>query len=945
MSEPHPEFREEQAFLNRTVEAIDQAFEDLKGRYYESATSNFGNRMLNLTIRADTLEQLEEYGYRPPYFGRLDFSGERGEEQVYFGFAHLPLPHGRILDWRCDLYSLYVGTNTRKQQYKVKATGRTHQVDLLLKRRFEIKERQLLNITDQVDRRQIIQSEAESSVIEQLPVPPTAVQEQRSLPEAFAPHNESQEVEVELEEDLTTDDAFLIRQLYSRGDPRLQDIVETIQLQQDVIIRLPLDELLVLHGVAGSGKTSIAYHRLAYLMYPEHGYNLEPKQVLIIGPNRTFLTYVRDLLPSLGVSNIAQRTFQDWAWSRMRLRNKAIPASPEFRDTVETLLEEAGITDADREVACAVASLKGSLRFRTLVERYAQQLLDAPPLPTETITIPGKLENRSIQIPLSVAEIRAMWEESRGKGSLDEQRDRFLRRVARYPGQWFRTVFGEPNSNDKAFILQMSKAVRDRLGRLWGRPNLLRLYEAMFTADSLHQLGQDLFTEQELQMLTREPLPTPPRSKDKRKRPDVEDEEQEEAKAERTPVELVDVAGLFLLNEALYGNQPAQYRHVVLDEAQDFSPLQFQLLLEACPTRSMTIVGDTAQGIYAYRGIDDWSELADVLPPDEVRRELISQNYRSTREIVAFTNAVQQAVRGERALNSEAINRTGPRPQMAAFDTLAQFQRALLASILQTQQRGFKNIAIIASNERASQGIGDLLTEHGIQHQRISRNHDTTPAQLTGIVSIPASLTKGLEFEAVIVVDASESTYPSHSQHAGKLLYVAVSRALHWLQVLSFGPFSTWLDQATPHAEVTAKARILPSQDNIERTRQALQRSLREGIVTMRAGRVPLRYVLSEICQVAEHSLEEGKVAEVLDAYLTVGQFASYSANDLLYRLFEAQDYNGFLHYALAFGAPAWLDEEVDQAISQVALAEPEVAESLNLRFEEKRQSSISLSE
>lgn len=233
MTDIHPEFEEEQLFLTRTVDAIDRAFEDLKGRYYESAITNFGNRMLNLTIRADTLEQLEEYNHRAPYFGRLDFAGERGEECVYFGFAHLPLPHGRVLDWRCDLYSLYVGTNARNQRYRVKVTGREHRVELLLKRRFEIQGRQLQAITDQVDRRKLPQTQAAlplSSV--RLPVPAEVSPIPEALPEPDLPESPVPEPEVR-------DDAFLIRQLYSRGDPRLQDIVETIQAQQDAIWACP----------------------------------------------------------------------------------------------------------------------------------------------------------------------------------------------------------------------------------------------------------------------------------------------------------------------------------------------------------------------------------------------------------------------------------------------------------------------------------------------------------------------------------------------------------------------------------------------------------------------------------------------------------------------------------------------------------------------------------
>lgn len=941
MTDLHPEFEEEQRFLTRTVDAIDRAFEELKGRYYESSTSNFGNRMLNLTIRADTLEQLEDYSHRAPYFGRLDFTGERGLDSVYFGFAHLPLPHGRVLDWRCDLYSLYVGTNARHQRYRVKATGREHRVELLLKRRFEIQGRHLQAIADQIDRRQMPplphpSADAPASAT------PAPVADAQPAPAALP----SEALETAVPEQDVRDDAFLIRQLYSRGDPRLQDIVETIQAQQDVIIRLPLEELLVLHGVAGSGKTSIAYHRLAYLMYPEHGYDLRPSQVLIVGPNRTFLTYVRDLLPSLGVSSIAQRTFQDWAWSRMRLRNKALPPSPDFRDGVETVLEDPAAPAEARTSAQAAARLKGSLRFRHLIDRYAQRLLVTPSLPPETVVIPGKLEDRALNIPLTVPEMQAMWDEVQGEGggTLDERRERFLRRAARHPGAWFTNIFGEPTQRDRGFILQMSKAVRDRLSRAWARPNLLKSYEALFTRETLDEFGHDLFTEEERRLLERasdQPGNSPPAG-------DATAEVTEppgETGPARTVIDVVDVAGLLLLNDVLYGNQSTRYRHVVLDEAQDFSPLQVQLLLDACPSGSMTIVGDTAQGIYAYRGIEDWSDLSEVLPADRVRRELITQNYRSTREIVAFTNEVQLAVRGDRALASEAINRAGPRPRVAAHDTAAQFHQALVAALTEVQGAGFRGTAVIAPDDQAAAAIHQLLDSQGIPHQWISARTEATPEQLAGTVVIPAALTKGLEFEAVILADASEAAYPQDDPHAGRLLYVAVSRALHMLQVVSLGPCTPWLGGALDHADVTSVARARPARASLDRTRQALRRSLSAGVGTMRSERISLRLLAGELTEVAEQCLADGRVTDVLDAYLSVGQFAPYSINELLTRLYEQGDPERFLRYTLACGAPAWLDEEVDEALTGLKQTNVDLASSLEVQFGQVRHRPFLLSD
>lgn len=278
----HPEHAHEAEMLAKTVQAIGSALERHRGAPFESGGNNFTNRVLNTGLREDILAQLEEFGHEP-YFARLDFVDARGSQKVYFGHAHLPFAHGTVLDWRCDLYSLYLGGNGRQQEYRVQASGKTHKVELLLKRRLEIRDEALHDVSDTVDYRA-------------LPLKATAAHPQAGQPSRLPSFIRPPDVQT---------DEFLIRKLKARGDSKLQDIVATIQADQDAIIRAPLGAALLLHGVAGSGKTSIAYHRLAFLMFTDHGYRLKPQQILVIGPNRMFLAYVSDLLPSLGVGALS----------------------------------------------------------------------------------------------------------------------------------------------------------------------------------------------------------------------------------------------------------------------------------------------------------------------------------------------------------------------------------------------------------------------------------------------------------------------------------------------------------------------------------------------------------------------------------------------------------------------------------------------------------------
>ncbi len=928
MASLHPEYDQEAAFLTQTFAVIDQALDHQDEHYFEGGANNYTNRMLNTSVRADVLERLQEFGLRP-YFARVDFTGTRGEQTVYFGHAHLPFPHGQVLDWRCDLYSLYVGTHAREQRYLVQATGVTHQVDLLLKRRLDIARRVLNDIDDLVDRRPL------RPVVAAIPVG-DAVTPDATI-EPIAPGQDAPISDPALVS--PRDDAYLIRQLYTRGDPQLQDIVETIQVQQDEIIRAPLDTLLLLHGVAGSGKTSIAYHRLAYLLYPEHGYHLSPKDLLVIGPNQTFLGYVRDLLPSLGVTGIRQRTFHEWAWSRMHARNRSLPFRVEFIDGVEQALHNPQISLDARSRLWLAAKLKGDLRFEQLLARYAAWLRDRTTLPTDDIAVQQSLEGEEKTFTLTQSDYQAAWAVAQGEPTLDAQRQRFVEELARRPGEWFRLLYGPPERRgDQPFIARLVRDVRKRLAAVWRRPNLLRLYTELFEPIRLAEIAADLYTEEEQGVLVGT-APQPPQKVTAEASDDLEKAEAEPVvRPRRTTVDLSDIAGLFLLNAHIIGNGPASFRHLVVDEAQDFSPLQMKLLFAACPSGSMTIVGDTAQSIHAYRGIDDWEDLHDVLPQTQVRRERITQNYRSTREIVAFGNALQHAIRGERALPSEAINRTGPSPRLVQLISHESLLAALAQAVHEARNAGFDGIAIIASDGAHAVQLGAALGARGIEHQLIQSDAEATPDKLGGTVVLPAALTKGLEFQMVLLADASEERYPTHDPYAGQLLYVAVSRALHVLQVFSVGAWTRWLTAAETGSDTIRESEQALTQDNIALVRKQIGHSLRQAAKTIRRERVPIRQVLPQLSTRVDQLYATGSVGEILAAYQIIGQFGRYSVNDLLLRLLAVGDRANFLKQALAFGAPALLQDDIEDTLAWYESSGQHDAQAWRSKFAELLQ-------
>ncbi|AZI45232.1 DNA helicase UvrD (plasmid) [Deinococcus psychrotolerans] len=907
MTEAHPEQGYEKEVLGRTLEEIDQAFQKQQTSYFEGGANKYTNRMLNQGLRLDTLEKLSDHGHEP-YFARLDFTGERGEQKVYFGYAHLgQLAAGQILDWRCDLYSLFVGPSAAEQQYRVQQTGRLHAAKLLLKRRLEIKDQQLRGISDAVDYRQSIQGAAVAT-------PPT--------------------------------DDFLIRQLYSRGDPRLQDIVATIQAEQDAIIRTPLGRSLLLHGVAGSGKTSVAYHRLAYLMFTDHTYNLQPEQILVIGPNRTFLGYVRDLLPSLGVNGIAQRTFSDWLWERVRKNNRTLPDSVKFTDPVAQALADPERTPAERDRLWRSARLRGSLRFKQLIERHLTHLSSHPPLPVKPLklsfldqdkgmssgeprrprsraakntllepaaqTEPVLLETTGPESPfayeLTPETLQQLWMATDHSATLAARRSLLIRAATQHLAHAFAKVSPAPDNRTKqetAQLKTLQATVSRYITQAWPVPDLLELFEQMFRSEHLEAAASELFSPGEQRML-------------QATRPMRQLTRQGDLKDQPSEIDMSDLAGLFVMNNLLYGNQGASYRHLVVDEAQDFSPFQMALILEACPSRSVTIVGDTAQSIFAYRGIEHWDELSELLPADAVSQHLILQNYRSTREIVHLGNAVQRSLNGPDALQSTAFQREGPSPVLTVLPDLAQHQTKLISDLRHLLDAGHASIAVITADQAGAQAMGELLSGNDLPSQVLTEDSELTPKDLHGLVVLPVSLAKGLEFAAVVIADASEKTYPSSSRYAGNLLYVALSRALHELRVYAVERFSGWLDLAHDTA-VVDHSQLKRAPVNWATT------TLLAHVRQIRRERRAWPDIQREIAPRVTALLRGGQIEELLDVYAVLGQISEHSTNDLLTRL-AAVNAERFMIRVLMAGVPEMLREQFEIALDNLDREQPEQA-------------------
>jgi hypothetical protein len=220
--------------------------------------------------------------------------------------------------------------------------------------------------------------------------------------------------------------------------------------------------------------------------------------------------------------------------------------------------------------------------------------------------------------------------------------------------------------------------------------------------------------------------------------------------------------------------------HIVVDEAQDLSPLQYSILKDYCSTESFTIVGDIAQGIFANRGLDNWEELQSVFS-SKLHIDQISTSYRSTKEIVNLANFLLGRIGKGGWTSAVPIDRSGEFPRIIKVSSFDELITTLVSDVEELIRSGHKNIGIITKSGVESESVHSALLEKtSIQYEIIrSRDSDFNG----GIAIMPAALSKGLEFDAVLILNADSKNYDVSTEYDGRLLYVAVTRALHILHI------------------------------------------------------------------------------------------------------------------------------------------------------------------
>jgi len=779
----HPEYNNENIRLQGTKKAIDNFIDDSSKR-----KSTGANEWSSVALEKHNKDLRGKYRLRreDPYYGRMDILSETTNEleEIYIGYEALDLGEFEVIDWRAPISTLYAGGTARMQSYK--APQGKIKVQLLLRRRVTIKHGEIQEISDEFDRR---------------------------------PQQQAYTKKVEPK----TNEEFLLNELYSRGDPKLQDIVKTIQEKQNNIIRARHDRVVIINGVAGSGKTSIAIHRMAYLLFPASNTHIQASRSIIFCPNPIFLHYIEDLLPKLGERNVQQTTFANWALSQMRIGSQ-------YR-VVDSSLNVFLDPKSGQDLLYRLwrrAKKKGSLKIKQLLEKYVEFLKHSQTYPMEALVY-SKIGEFELDFEFLPEEIQNICEECARDplASLSAIRESAWLRLQELAGKkydadvWKKAnkiklaseieimtlerslaLTSDPEKQkllkdeikrkrnassffrDQAFRNRRTKNITTNLvevflqqefNHFWPLLDAAVLYYALFeNNDLLLQLSKGIFTREDAEALFA-------------------------VRKESNVIEHEDVAAILYFYHLINSADNLKYDHIIIDEVQDFSPLQLDQIYEKSKNNSLTLVGDIAQGVHAYRGLSAWKDLADVLPQDKVSFENIAQSYRSTQEIVIFSNEILKQYR-KKPLLAQPFARTGSLPTIIHVTNPEEHNNQLVKRIEGLQNKRYKNIAVIVKTLSQAIALINFLNTTEVKPRVTAEQVRTEFKYRGGLTVLPINLAKGLEFEAVIIYEANEREFNSNKAYDGGLLYIAVTRALHELEIMYSGRRSGLLVTAANHA-------------------------------------------------------------------------------------------------------------------------------------------------
>lgn len=523
-----------------------------------------------------------------PYFARIDFTEDNSNqlEKLYIGKISVldsSTQNPIIIDWRAPISNLYYDGRIGKSSYD--SPDGVIEGNISLKRQYFI-ENQILEKYSDID--------------------------------------------------LKATDELLQVALEQKADDRLKNIVATIQGEQNAIIRADINKPLIVQGVAGSGKTTIALHRIAYLIY-KYEKEFDPDNFMIIAPNKFFLNYISNVLPDLGVENVKQYTFEDLAYEVIGKKLKISDSNEKLVTIVNKEFDN--INNGNIEIIIEESKMKSSIKFKKIVDEYLQFLA----------------ENYLPKKDFIIENVRIMRYETMQKLFLETYKNlNFIRRIEEIKKHIFskirnnvETIRDTITAKRSARINKMLKENISEEEKRKKRIEIFEEYEKILKYLDKNDIKITNFFFNEIEkkeaiLYYKEMV-----------KDFIYDKIENEILAtyfvkntlsnlEKNEVTFEDLAPILYIHLNIYGGRASnKLRHVIIDEAQDYGEFQFSVLKTILNSNSMTILGDIAQGVHFYRGIEDWQKFIEIEFPEEgATFTTLEKTYRTTKEIMDKANKV-----------------------------------------------------------------------------------------------------------------------------------------------------------------------------------------------------------------------------------------------------------------------------------------------------------------
>ncbi|MBQ9012988.1 MAG: AAA family ATPase, partial [Bacilli bacterium] len=675
--------------LNQQANTIIGYTEGLRGsQFTRQAMMNFYANQIY------TLESIRNN----PYFGSFIFQQSSKEpNEIYIGKKMISDNNGKIIthDWRSPICSLYYDYEIGPASYE--SEGKKISGDILDKKQIVIKNGELIDVK---------------------------------------------------KKDVISNDNILIEYLNKSNNDRIKNIISTIQKEQNMVIRNSLDSNNIIQGSAGSGKTTVALHRISYLLYAE-AKRTNSSQFLILGPNKYFINYISSMLPELEIANINQSTFEDISKKIIKWRGK-------YKDKTVILKEI-----LNKQTNMNAIHDKNSIEFIKLLENfidlYVQRNLE------RDITYEEVLLCDANNMSFITEKNRFVKDKVYGKKIAEFQKG-LIKKIKENSVDLCHQVW--INNKDRILSIEKGSALRNQeLDKL----NLIN--EQIRKGCSAIIKDYFKFTRVKAVDLYRTFIESLGSEFDYIK-------EQTLSNLRLKTISDDDLAALTIIEYKLGNNSiNEEIKHVIIDEAQDISPAQYYVLNKLFPNCIYDVFGDLNQSIYSYQSLENWDQLNKLLFNNEAKQFYLDKTYRTTYEISNVANHLLNDINGN---ISNCVARSGGEVEFN-ISNKKNIWLEIACQIKKLDRKVYKSVAVICKDDDEVNMLRKNLSKLNINIDLISK---AEPINSEGIYILPSYYAKGMEFDAVIVSDASYNRYQNNDVDL-KLLYVSVTRAIHKLIINS----------------------------------------------------------------------------------------------------------------------------------------------------------------